>query len=269
MPTIVVAPPGGVVAPGMNLTAISDFIGPVPPDASWQLVLLDRTSETTLNHWRTPFVSKTQSIALSLQNLSTTQVGVAAPDGTQVDIDARITSGSGITDQGISGPFTWNNTATLPNLLREVQSGGSGALTPIQAEQLEETHASTFLNISLDSLTLAELTSGPQGGFVNAFLPEWIYGVIVRIASVPPEFSVNTPDGDYWTKTLAVVRIYRGSDLWKRVPVHTSSKLISFVDEGLITAVAQIIPVNWLLQLSVQVSFGDGVTGQVFLMRLP
>jgi hypothetical protein len=94
-------------------------------------------------------------------------------------------------------------------------------------------------------------------------------GVIVRIATVPPEFHVNTADGDYWTKGLAVVRIYRGTDLWKRVPVHTSSKLITFVDEGLVAAVTSVLPLQWLLQISVQVSFTEGVTGQVFLMNAP
>lgn len=145
----------------------------------------------------------------------------------------------------------------------------SGALTPTQAQQLEQTHESTYPAVSLDALTLSELTAGPQGGVVAAQLALWIFGVIVRIATVPPEFRVDTADGDYWVRSLAVVRIYRGSDLWKRVPVHTSSKMISFVDEGLIVAVASITTLQWLAQISIQVSFAEGVTGRVFLMRAP
>jgi len=149
------------------------------------------------------------------------------------------------------------------------QAPGGGALTPIQAQQLQQTHESTFPAISLDSLTLEEISSGPQGGVVAANLGAWIYGVLVRIRSVPPEFRVDTADGDYWVRSLAIVRIYRGADLWKRVPIHTSSKIVSFVDEGLVVAVSTIVPIQWLLQISVQVSIAEGVLAQVYLMSTP
>lgn len=179
-------------------------------------------------------------------------------------LDVELRDSTGVVDSG-TVQVTIDNTSGQAALLPFVQAEGQ-ALTSLQAEQLEETHASTFPAISLDSLTTTELTRGPEAGPVSANLSAWIYGVIVRIATVPPEYHVNTADGDYWTRSLAVVRIYRGADLWKRVPVHTSSKLIDFQEEGLVSAVTAILPLQWLLQISVQVTFAAGVTGQVYLI---
>jgi len=78
-----------------------------------------------------------------------------------------------------------------------------------------------------------------------------------------------TPDGDYWVKTLAVVRIFRGSDLWMRVPIHTSDKIVPLTGEGFAAAVVEVLTNLWLLNMSVQVSFLEGVLGEVFLMHFP
>lgn len=181
-----------------------------------------------------------------------------------------IQSSAGTFDDGTVTGLTYNPTALLPELLRELTTQVPvGALTEEQSLQLSETHASTFPAIGVASLILQELTSGPAGGVVSQNLLFWIYGVLVRIATVPPEFRVNTADNDYWVKSLAVIRIYRGADVWKRVPVHTSSKMVNFVEEGIVSAVAAILPIQWLVGLSVQVSFAEGVTGQVFLMTQP
>ena len=108
-----------------------------------------------------------------------------------------------------------------------------------------------------------------MGGFVNAQLPNPCWGVIVRLAEVPEELQPQTPDGDYWVKTLAVIRIFRGADMWQRIPIHTSSKLYSLLDASIVAGITGVTATQWFLDLSVQVSFLPGVTGKVFLMLLP
>lgn len=270
MPIVIDPTPGNVIAPTQVLTVRSDAIGPLPPGSEIQVDLFPVGSEQPCGGWTIPIASQIQAVKLSQEHHNRQNMFSAPPLNGAVTMKLTITSQSGTFDSGTVTGLVYNPTGLLPELLRELTTASAGqGLTEEQSLQLSETHASTFPSISVDALTLQALTQGPQGGVVAAQLGAWIYGVIVRIAEVPPEFHVNTADGNYWTKSLAVVRIYRGSDLWKRVPIHTSSKLVSFVEEGIVSAVAAVLPIEWLLQISVQVSFAEGVTGEVFLMEAP
>ena len=113
------------------------------------------------------------------------------------------------------------------------------------------------------------MSAGPVGGTVSASLPGVHTGILVRIATIPPELISNTADHNYFTPGLAVISLFRGSDLWHRVPVHTSSKLYYWFDENLVTAAAILTLTQWMLNLSVQVAFRQGVTGEAFLLTLP
>lgn len=269
MPIVVTSPaPDTAFGWGFQLQVSSDFIGPIL-DPVWRFILRDTPTEREFFR----LVSNTQgpgwAFAGPLKNQTTAPVPVnLPPEGANVNLEVQLGSGvSGTVESSIVNlKMDWQ-TGQIQGLSSVI--GSNGALTEEQSLQLSETHASTFPAISLDALTLSELTNGPQGGFVAADLALWIFGVIIRISSVPPEYRVDTADGLYWVRSLAVVRIYRGSDLWKRVPVHTESKLISFVEEGLVVAVASITSLQWLAQISVQVNFAEGVLGQVFLMRAP
>lgn len=267
VPIVLDPTPGNVIAPTQVLTVRSDAIGPIPPGAQIQIDLFPVGSEQPCAGWAIPIFSQVQNVKLAQEHHNRQSMFSAPPLNGAVTMKLTITSTAGTFDEGTITGLTYNPVGLLPELLRELPTTTGGALTEEQSLQLSETHASTFPTISMDALTLQELTAGPQGGVVAAQLLTWIMGVIVRIAEVPPEFHVNTADGLYWTRSLAVVRIYRGSDLWKRVPVHTESKIITFIDEGLTSAVAAVLPLQWLLQISVQVTFAEGVTGQVFLMH--
>lgn len=268
MPIVIDPVPGNVIAPSQVLTVRSDVFGPIPPGSNIQIDLFPVGSEQPCAGWAIPISNTVQPVKLALEHHNRQNMSSAPPLSGNVTMKLAITSTAGTFDEGTVTNLIYNPVGLLPELLREQASSTSGgALTELQAQQLEETHASTFPAISLDALLLQELTNGPQGGFVGAQLAAWIAGVIVRIAEVPPEFRVNTADGLYWVRSLAVVRIYRGTDLWKRVPVHTESKLIDFQEEGLVSAVTSILPLQWLLQMSVRVHFAEGVTGRVFLMR--
>lgn len=163
----------------------------------------------------------------------------------------------------------WDGVTGLPLVIQSSAQGQGGGLTDTEAQQLQQTHDQTFITTLLDQLTLIPLSSGPSAGPLNANLGGWIWGVIVRIASVPPDLVADTPDGDYWFPSLAVVRLFRGADLWKRVPIHTSSKIVAFATEDVVGGIAAATLTQWLLQMSVQVTFRAGVTGEVFLMRQP
>lgn len=269
MPIVVSQPPSGApFGPGFQFTVSTTTIGPFQ-DPSWRVEWTpDDGFDGEILHWTYAAGDPHTSFSAIFQQLGQIPLQTThAKQGTTGHLKIALFSGA-IESETTSIPVTaeWQ----IGNLFQLGQKvGQSGALTPVQADQLQQTHESVFPAISMDSLTLQELTSGPQGGFVAAQLAVWIMGVIVRIATVPEDYRVNTADGDYWVRSLAVVRIYRGSDLWKRVPVHTSSKLIDFTEEGLVSAVAANLPLQWLLQISVQVTFAPGVTGQVFLMRNP
>jgi hypothetical protein len=136
--------------------------------------------------------------------------------------------------------------------------------------QLQQTQQATWPQHVVDNLLTPFLGSGSADLPINANLTTPVFGVIVRLTSIPPELEAQTPDGDYWVKTLAVVRIFRGSDLWLRVPIHTSSKLINLWIEGLSLGLADaVLQAGWLLDLTLQTTFLPGVTGDVFLMRVP
>jgi len=136
--------------------------------------------------------------------------------------------------------------------------------------QLQQASQATWPEHLVDSLALADLGLGDGDSPIGADLTTPVFGVIVRILSFPEELLPQTPDQDYWVKTLAVVRVFRGSDIWLRVPIHTSSKLINLWVEGIALGLADaVLSAGWLLDLSIQVDFLEGVTGQVLLMRLP
>jgi len=217
----------------------------------------------------TPWVANQQSVHLDRLHSNesvTVNTGVAVADGQAVHVTAELLNPSSVVIDSGTRDITWQSTAGL-QLSPPVE--GQGGLTTEQAQQLTETHAASFTDQLIDNLTLIPLTSGPSQGPVNTFLTDTVFGVIVRLASVPDNLTAVTPDGDYWHNTLAVVRVYRGSDLWMRYPVHTSNRMISFVTHDVTAAVTALLATQWLLNMSMQVTFLPGVTGEVFLMRFP
>lgn len=258
------------LSPGQLVSWTSDFVGPLPTGSTLQ-VNLSRDAE-------------------GLQSIGTATLNVQIPTGTinvmnksvqsWFEKEFSIPTGSpvhmllelhepGTTVPIDSGAFTytWQPSSNVALVIPAGQSTGGG-LTAEQALQLQQVHTSTAITKLLDALTLVDITA-PDGGFTSAQLTLPIFGVIVRITQLPPGAAPSTPDGDYFFPSLAVVRVFRSSDLWLRVPIHTSSKLISLWGEALLMGLAGLVGDSWLADLSIQVTFREGVTGQVFLMRTP
>jgi len=164
------------------------------------------------------------------------------------------------------GPWTYDGTS---NIAAFVEAQPSAGLNAEQSQQLLEAHQATAVDQLLDRLTLTELSNGVSGAQVNVPLATVTFGILVRLATVPEGLEPQTPDGAYWTKTLATVRLFRGSDLWMRVPIHTPTKIVGLQQEELVVYVTNVALSTWLLNIRLIVDFLPGVTGQVFQMHFP
>lgn len=272
--SITFPPPGGHVGPGIGLQLRSDFIGPLPTGSFFRVQVYE-TPEPIGGSIIVGGSNKTSSVAGSVTlapkvNTDGYQADrfVAPVDGATVHVTAELFENpSTVIDSGTTDA-QWESGIGQQLLPFDIE-GTTGGLTPEQATQLTETHAATFTDQLLDTLTLIPLTSGPSAGPINTVLQDTVFGVIVRLASIPEELVPTTPDGDYWGKTLAVVRVFRSSDLWFRYPIHTSNRMISFATHDLVAAVTALTATQWLLNMTMQVTFLEGVTGEVFLMRFP
>ena len=275
MPITITPPaPSGAVGPFVQIAVSSDFIGPLPSDAFWHVFLgygAEVNPLQTILEVRKSAVAHQDAIFLGKRSDNTSYVRLvehAFKDGSQALTTVLLETPSNVIDSGAQS-FPWQADIGQLQLPDQVQAQAGGGLTDAQAIQLQETHAATFTDQLLDNLTLIPLTSGPSQGPVNSVLVDTVFGVIVRLATVPQEFQPIGPALDYWVKTLCEVRLYRSADLWHRYPIHTSSKLISFASENVIAAVTALTATQWLLNMSLQVTFLPGVTGEVFLMRFP
>jgi hypothetical protein len=200
------------------------------------------------------------------------QQGIQVPTGATTRVQMLLWDGqvgtSNVLDSGqLDAKADWT-TGLSPQLSKTVTTGGG--LTAEQAQALDRVDQSVGIANPVGSLATPSLGVAPPGGFIGAQLPTPVFAIIVRITEVPLWLEPQTPDGDYWVKTLATVRVLRGSDLWLRVPIHTSSKFVFLWGEGLGLGLQAFGPlVGWLLDMSVQVQFGDGVAGEVLYMRVP
>lgn len=263
--------PIDIFGPGIQWQLHAGVPSPLPSTATWDVEVLAgdnqyrvfgvrfiSTSNPTLI---TPFVAPVTSNG---QNNLT-----AAPDQTGAHVYVTLQEeGGGAAQASGDIPVTWDTTAGMVNVLQHQVATGGG-LTTEQAQQVQETWQSTAQVIAVDSTLPASAGIAPPGGVISAQLPVPCFGLIVRITQLPPEITLNTPDGNYAVPSLAVATFFRGSDLWMRVPVHTSSKLIPLFGDVITAAVATAIAATWLLNMSYQVHFREGVAGEVIEMRFP
>lgn len=254
------------------MNAQSDFVGPLLTGSHMSFTWFADPEETQRISSQSLQVSAPSATIYLLTHLTTTpSVGFDLPaEGASTALRVTLNDPSGNRlDTGVAlAPFSGTVGVGAQAAIQH-QVGTQGGLTDEQSLQLSETHAASFTDQLIDNVTLTNLTPVPSAGPVNANLLDTTFGVIVRLTTIPPELVPVTPDESYWVKTLCVVRIFRGTDLWKRYPIHTESRLISFLDESVVASVSALTATQWLLNMTMQVTFLPGVTGQVFLMRFP
>ena len=296
--TFTPASPAGVVSPGLPIQLQSDFIGPLPSGSFWTVdFYATETSELPFFHvlfftqsniiGTTPFVPESDKI----QQTPTQDWPV---DGSSIKIVGTLSDGNHIQDED-STTITWSDTAGLGKqaYVNALQGRGTG-LTEGQANQLAAVDtrtqavlgddppvittpdgAETFTipallsGKTLDMLTTTEVSSGPGPGPFASSLENWFFGVIVRVTSLPEWLTPATPAQDWYYPDLAVLRVFRGTDVEERYGIHTVSFMHPF--HGLYAGVL----LNETLLFpnppdsSIEVEFLDGVEGQVFLLRFP
>jgi hypothetical protein len=171
----------------------------------------------------------------------------------------------------VSGGFTDQDRILLQTTeSRSTLLGELGTLVVQTASgPVTTTLSELFSRKALDTLTLEELTSGPTTDPVRASIGLWFYGVIVRVTEIPEDMVPKTPDEQWYFPDLAVLRIFRGVDLEFRRGIHTPTFMQEnpwqwgwgFLNENPILGVPP--------ETTVAVDWRAGVSGQVFLQRLP
>lgn len=273
MPIVITPlPPASTFTPAQGITWSSDFPGPLPVDSQWN-VKLSTDTEGQQVVWQAVF--STQGLRDGSARLMQTVQGVTGAGSAIAVNQAPVSVIVELTDRGIvqdSGLTTrpWDDATGLPSQIALLPTASSSGLTPSQAQELKESRDATWPAHLVDQLAVQSLGVGNSQLPIAANLDTPVFGVIVRLNTIPAGLSPQTPDQLYFTKTLASVLVFRGSDIWLRVPVHTPSKLINLWIEGLALGLADaVLNAGWLLQLSLQVFFLEGVAGEVLLMRTP
>lgn len=270
MPITIITPANGVLTPGAQIFGNTSLIGPIPNDWEWWFTLQDATHEETQLQQR---IQSHGSREFTLQWLDPrVQIIMAnSPrnmDGQPGRLLVQLMTPTAVQEESASTAIQYDGVTGLPTIQQIASQSGTG-LTPAQSQQLDEVHQATALSALTDALLLTELTTGPQSDQLVKLLTTVTFGVIVRLTTIPAELVPQTPDGGYWVKTLATVRLYRQNDLWIRAPIHTRTKIVPFESESLVVWVANLTLSTWLLGMNLVVDFLPGVFGQVYQMHFP
>lgn len=271
--TITPENPAGLVGPGLAMRLESSLPGPFPSSAVWTFTFVEPTDDIIFYegqlHQTSPIVFLTPGITIGWSPQLDLQQD-ALLEGASVNLNANVQlAGGGPADDTGSATAHWSSQTGIPALTKFYAQQTGGGLTPTESQQLQGTYDSTFPQLGVD-LTIP-VTGSPSapGGQISGDFPVPAFGLIVRILSVPEGLVPNTPDGGYWTPSLAVVRVFRGSDLWMRVPVHTETKMIPLFTDVVTAAVSTLTAVTWVANMHYTVYFREGVVGTVTEMRFP
>lgn len=245
-------------------------MGALPTGAFWQFAYTQPVSEIQLHTSRKNL--NANPVSTTWDGGAVDQVDQDFPAAVQEQGDIRLTvtlfqdsGGVVVLDQG-SGTFKFNGTGGLAGLIKQQ---GQGGFTENDRAQQQLIFDATVPTISVDTTVPITKPPSPPGGVTSAQLPLPIFGLIIRITSVPSDIVSTTPDGDYFFPSLAVATIFRDTDVWLRVPVHTPSKVIPLFGENIQAAVANALALHWIAAMTYQVSFRDGVSGTVTEMHFP
>lgn len=295
--TITLPQPGNSVGPGFVATFQTDFIGPLPSDSFWILnVSRDSEGEESILVESPHGVSHTlQWMWQARDNAGLNEAAFDAAIGSEVHVIATLIGGSTTIDSGAT-TGTWQPTTGLANVVVGAADNitATGGFTTTDRDALalavstigdvlngitlqvqttlglvQQSLAEFFSGRTLDLLTLIEVTDGPTGEQVVEPAVTLAYGVIIRVTTIPPYMSPQTPDGDYYLPDLAVMRLFRGSDLWIRRPIHTSSWMEENLASIALATVSGFGLRGFPPEVTMYVDWARGVEGRVYLMRFP
>ncbi len=282
----------------------TDFIGPLPTGTVWHInVATDAEGANSIVKFDVPFTVTPDAIYMQ-DPITINDVDQLfwLAEGATVHILAELIEPNSTVASSGSQTGVWSNTAGLSALIGQVLTTSSTGfnssdrttldaistdLTTIGSEtsninnqmSVPVTRNGVTLPVSLkdllaqhtlDVLTLSEISTGPTGGPVTADISnQWIFGVIVRLTSIPSTLTPLTPDGGWYYPDLAVLRLFRGTDIRLRRGIHTTNWMESPLPGYAISAITDITLGTNPPWSSVEVDFMLGCEGQVYLMRLP
>jgi len=288
--TITPAGPTAIVGPGLALEVRTDFVGPMPSGTVWDVVVsADAEGTQQIATFSKVFVDPFDQLqwGTDFQFWTNSQFGEwGVTEGTTVHILATLTEpGDTVVDSG-STTAEYSGTAGIGALIK-AQTAVGGFTSDDRAQLTTITDQMTipvttavgssnvalrdfFSQKTLDAITLAEISPGSTPDPVTADISDqWIFGVIVRITTIPVDLVGFTPDADWYLPDLAVLTIFRGTDKARRVPIHTSTHMEYPLPGYADAAVKEITLGTQPPWSSVEVDFRAGVEGRVFLMRFP
>jgi len=263
MPITIVNPlPTEPISPGVRLELHSDLVGPIDPTFVWVVELFSTDGETLLYfNSGVPLESGDQHrLVVQLAEPSKWIVDVGGPNvqaGAAVHLQAQIQSpdGSSIYDLSQGQQRDWSDTSSLYQWIRAVQSGGgTGGLTPEQAEQLATTFQSVTQTVTQGGTTLEQLLSDfmqqvptrlldfqmapividrDTSVDISSATGHLIYGYWVEFTKVPPGFGVlNGAFPEYKPRVaqIAEVATFLGTSLAVRVRDLVAPNLVYMWD---------------------------------------
>lgn len=267
----------------------SDFIGPLGSGSHFVVAIAPQASETHIVYQTTlptttvtgsveiqhpqPTETVVQSDVYAFQGFDSVRVMVELRDGAEAVLDSGAVTSIWATTDGlgrlvgstsVGGAFTESDRTllqTVANALQVTIGTATGDVTHSLAE--------LFSRSTLDRLTLQEITSGPTSEPVRATVVGAFTGVIVRVTTIDPALIPITPDAEWFRPDLAVLRVFRGTDLVYRRGIHTPTFFAPHpwhwndpvFDSSLFFGVPP--------ETGVYVDFRVNCAGQVFLAVLP
>lgn len=300
MPISVTSPAGTTIGPGVGINLRSDLVGPISPTWTWRLRVVRPTDEQNIVVLESPVWSVddhqvhlvVEGDPLNLGQTTGYAQQVSANTNDNVNLTVQLVDElDAVHDSGALGTYRWD---TSTSSSRRLASSAGGGLTPEQAAQLDaidgrtqligepgdlvvegasgpapSTLAAIFSRSTLDRLTLFEVTAGETCEPVRANYAAWFSSVIVRVTTIDPTLTPKTPDHEWYFPDLAVLRVFRGGDLYFRRGIHTPT----FFEQNPWEWGWQILNQTQILgappDLTVAVDWRPGCCGRVFLVALP
>ena len=295
MPIVWTPPaPWAAIGPGSSIQWTTT-IGPLPPNQWWRFNLYsdaDMTQPyfTIVRNATTQFAGCTIGAPRETQDLSwvwnsLTQIQDGATVYLKVELQDNF-SPFNINDSGTT-TLQWSNSANLPEWLQlwmpqdnssqlnSIETATTNILSGITATitqaagSVTRTLGQLFSGHSLDDLNRDELTSGPTCAPFRTTIDVPIYGIIVEITTIAPELAPTTPDNEWYREDLAVIRMYRESDLFLRAGVHTSSIRIDQPIQFLQPLLDPLSLIGVYPTFTVDVDWRTGCCGRVYAILSP
>ena len=291
--------PADFIGWGQQVWLQSDFIGPLPTDAFWQIEVF---TPEEINHVllvRHGIASQANPTHLVIgdpeTSFPTTLAGTQKNGGT-VNVQAFLTHGqNGSSIDSGSTNIAWESTEAEPRVTAQLVAQTGAGFTSTDRQTIQQTQTTTegitdALKVDLSAIGTAIETT--VGAFLSPIKLEFntqvslshgvtcdaldidiglsaFYGLVVHVTQIPEDWKFGTPDGDWGFHDLAVLSCWIGPDQLVRCGIHTPSFVLSPMPGSTLPFIspqtAQIQPPGYRVHLD----WAPGVCGELLGVNLP